>query len=128
MKICISSTRDHENAIADRRFGRCPYYAIYDDQNKTYDYMDNGAIAETHGAGLKAAQSIVDAGVEVVITGQVGPNAMEVLEAGKIGIYEMQGNKVNEQIQYLQAGKLKKMIAAGAPHEGMGRNGFSHKG
>lgn len=128
MKICISSTMDRDGAIADKRFGRCPYYAIYDEETQDYRFIENEGITEAHGAGLKAAQTVVDEGVNVVITGNLGPNAMRVLEAGHIEAYELKGNKVEDQIKYFKAGELKQITTPGSPHGGMGRNGFGHQG
>lgn len=127
MKICISSTMDKEGAIADKRFGRCPYYAIYDQATKDYHFIENEGLAEAHGAGLKAAQTMVDQGVQVVITGNVGPNALRVLDAGHIKTFAMKGNKVEDQIKYYQAGELEEITTPGAPHGGKGRNGFGHQ-
>jgi predicted Fe-Mo cluster-binding NifX family protein len=119
MKICISSTVDNMNGMTDGRFGRCPFYAIYDDATKEYEFVANDGAKEAQGAGLKAAQQVVDKGVEVVITGNVGPNAMRVLESGNIKIYKILGDKIKEQVDYYNQGKLISISKPGASHMGI---------
>jgi predicted Fe-Mo cluster-binding NifX family protein len=121
MKICISSTSDNVNALADSRFGRCQFYAIYDDETKEYEFIENKGAQEAQGAGLKAAQSVVDKNVDVVITGNMGPNAMRVLHSANIKVYKILGDKVKEQAKYYSEGKLISIDTPGASHMGMAR-------
>jgi predicted Fe-Mo cluster-binding NifX family protein len=39
------------------------------------------------GAGIQAAQTVANRGVEAVITGQIGPNAVRVLNSAGIAVY-----------------------------------------
>lgn len=120
MKICISSTQSNIDSVVDNRFGRCPFFAIYDSETKEYDFVENNGANEAHGAGLKAAQILVDKGAEVIITGQIGPNAMKVLNLANINLLKIRGNKLIEQIEYYQEDKLMKIDTPSAPHSGMG--------
>ncbi|GMQ59100.1 NifB/NifX family molybdenum-iron cluster-binding protein [Vallitalea sediminicola] len=121
MKICISSTVDNINGLTDGRFGRCPFYAIYDDETKEYEFVENEGAKAAQGAGIKAAQVVVDKGTEVVITGNLGPNAIRVLEAANIKIYRMLGDKIKEQADYYTEGKLISIDKPGASHMGIGK-------
>lgn len=56
-------------------FGRTPYFLIYDTDSKESVYLDNSAAASQSGAGIKAAQTIVDNRVDVLITPRCGENA-----------------------------------------------------
>ena len=84
MKIAISVTKAGEGAGLEMRFGRCPYFAVYDSETKEYEWFENAGIKAASGAGTGAAQALLDRGVEVVISGQYGPKAVQVLDAGKI--------------------------------------------
>ena len=60
-------------------FGRSKKFLIYDTDSKETRYIDNLAMNSQGGAGIKAAQVILDAGVDVLLTPQCGENAAKVL-------------------------------------------------
>ncbi|MBN2810007.1 MAG: NifB/NifX family molybdenum-iron cluster-binding protein [Deltaproteobacteria bacterium] len=84
MKIAISVTKAGTDATLEMRFGRCPYFAVYDSDSKTYEWFENSGIKAASGAGTGAAQALLDRNIEVVISGQYGPKAAQVLGAGNI--------------------------------------------
>ena len=49
-------------------FGRTPYFLIYDTETKESTFLDNSAATSTGGAGIKAAQTLVDNKVNVLLT------------------------------------------------------------
>jgi len=106
MKIAISSTEPNPDARVDLRFGRCRCFALVDVDTDTYDYTDNEAAALGGGAGLQAAQMLADAGVNAVITGNIGPNASNVLEAAGIKTYLCNSGTVPEVLQHYRNGLL----------------------
>ena len=106
MKIAISSTEPNPDARVDLRFGRCRCFALVDVDTDTYDYTDNEAAALGGGAGLQAAQMLADAGVNAVITGNIGPNASSVLEAAAIKTYLCNTGTVREVLQEYRNGRL----------------------
>jgi predicted Fe-Mo cluster-binding NifX family protein len=84
MKIAISTTTAGEAATLEMRFGRCPYFAVYDSETKEFEWFENEGIKATSGAGTGAAQALINRNIDIVISGQFGPKAVQVLEAGKI--------------------------------------------
>ena len=106
MKIAISSTELSPDAWVDFRFGRCRCFAIVDVEADTCDYIDNEAAALGGGAGLQAAQMIADAGVDAVITGNIGPNASSVLEAAGIKTFLCNPGTIREVLQHYRNGLL----------------------
>lgn len=120
MKLCISSTSDNKSALADRRFGRCPYFAIYDTDTNEFYFLENSSVNEAQGAGLSAAQKIMDEKVDAVITGNVGPNAMKILSAADINVYQLSGSTVEEQVQCYIENKLNIIDKPGPSHAGIG--------
>lgn len=106
MKIAISSTESNPDARVDIRFGRCCCFALVDIDTDTYDYIDNEAAALGGGAGLQAAQILADAGVNAVITGNIGPNASNVLKAAGIKTYLCNAGTVREALQHYRNGLL----------------------
>jgi len=120
MKVCISSTGKTTGESLDRKFGRCGYFIIADTESGNYTAIENEAAISGGGAGISAAQLVSEKGAEVVITGNVGPNAMDVLNAAGIMIYQGTDASVKENIESFKAGLLKKITENVPPHSGMG--------
>jgi predicted Fe-Mo cluster-binding NifX family protein len=87
-------------------FGRTPYFLVYDTESKESKFIDNSATVSTGGAGIKAAQTIVDNKVNVLLTPRCGENAADVLEAADIKIYKTNGISAKKNINIFIAGKL----------------------
>jgi len=107
MKICFSAVSKDKNSLLDARFGRCPYFLIFDDKDKKWVTVDNQAAAAFRGAGVIAAQVVVDLGCQAVVSGNVGPNAFNVLQGTGIKIYQGKVEKsIEENLRLLKKGKL----------------------
>ena len=120
MKICVTSTGPTMDASVDQRFGRCQYFVFVDPETMEHEAMPNTGIGASSGAGIQAAQTIADKGVDVVITGQVGPNAIETLGATNISIVTGATGTVSDAIgQYKSKGLQAVPPAPGAPAPGM---------
>ena len=115
MKICVSATSNSLDAPLDPRFGRCPYFVIVDSETMQFEAIPNMASGATGGAGIQAAQTIASKGVEVVITGNVGPNAFQALSATGIRIVTAALGTVKEVIEKYKNGELRE---TGAPTVG----------
>ncbi len=73
------------------------------------------------GAGIQAAQFIVDHQAKVVLTGHVGPNAFHALNSGGVEIYTGISGSVKDAIEQFQNNQLIKSSSSTAPaHTGMG--------
>ncbi|MDD3804416.1 MAG: NifB/NifX family molybdenum-iron cluster-binding protein [bacterium] len=111
MKIAVPAEDKNLTSLIDDRFGRAKGYIVYDTENKTLDWIDNSKNANaSQGAGLKAAQSIIDSGAETLLSYDVGPKAFELLKKSGIISYRIETKvKVNEAIVMFQENKLKKI-------------------
>lgn len=107
MKIAISSTGPDLNSEVDSRFGRCQYFIIYDTETKEHNALSNEAIAVSGGAGIQSAQFIKEQGVKIVLTGNVGPNAMSTLSAANVGVAVGASGTVQNVIDQYLTGSLK---------------------
>ncbi len=121
MKLCVSSTENKKNSQADSRFGRCPYFAIYNTENNTFEFIENSGITSPQGAGIAAAQQIVDQKVAVVITGNMGPNAMKIIEAAGIKTYKINSETIEDAVKLYMDNKLSTINKAVPSHSGMQR-------
>jgi len=126
MKICITSTGDSLEAQVDPRFGRCPYFILYDTDTDNFQAFENSSMTAVSGAGIQAAQFVVNEGAEIVITGNVGPNSFGVFNAAGVKIIiGVAGIKVKDAIEKFKKGELKTFASnptvAGHYGTGMGK-------
>ena len=121
MKLCVTATAGDLNAQVDPRFGRCQYFVIVDSETMAFEAMANEAIAAPGGAGIQAAQTMVNKGVDVVISGNIGPNAFQVLSTAGVKIATGAYGTVQEATEMYKSGKLGETSASTvADHAGMG--------
>jgi predicted Fe-Mo cluster-binding NifX family protein len=120
MKICITSAGESITSIMDPRFGRAAFFIIYDTDTKEYESLKNEAAITGGGAGITSGQLIVDKDVKALITGNVGPNAMNVLKAADITIYKGLSVSVKENIDNLNKGILDIISSTVPSHFGIG--------
>lgn len=124
MKICVSSSGTNLESQIDPRFGRCPYFIIIDDDTMKFEALANSNISAMHGAGIGAAQVVANKNVKVVITGNIGPNAYQVLSSTGIKIITGITGKVKDAIEKFKSGELEENPQPTvAPHFGVGRGG-----
>lgn len=115
MKIAIPVDGKSLDAQVSTSFGRTAYFLVYDTETKTDTYIDNAAIAAAGGAGIKAAQVVVDAGATILLTPRCGENAANVLQAADIKLVESMAGTAQENVDAYMAGKLTNSAAV---HEG----------
>ena len=106
MKLAISSSGKNLDAQLDPRFGRCAYFLIVDPADMRYEVFDNQSAAQSSGAGIQAAQFLADKNVSAVITGHVGPNAVQTLAAAGIDIFAEQQGSIQEVVKRYKSGTL----------------------
>jgi len=121
MKIVITAEGKDLDARVDPRFGRCEWFISVNSDSMDFDCSANSAVNSTQGAGIQAAQFVVDSQAEALVTGHVGPNAFEVIEASGIKIYDGTGLKAKKAIEKLKSGSLSEITKAGQAHAGMNR-------
>jgi predicted Fe-Mo cluster-binding NifX family protein len=122
MKIAISATGPTLDADVDPRFGRCQCFVIANPETIEFEAIDNSSAMAAGGAGISAAQMIVDKGVDAVLTGNCGPNAYQVLSAAGIKVITGVAGKVQDAVQGYKSGKFQSSSQPNVPgHFGMGR-------
>jgi predicted Fe-Mo cluster-binding NifX family protein len=114
----------------DPRFGRGPFFVIVDTDSMSENSIANTLVNATSGAGIQAAQEIARQGATALITGNVGPNAMQTLSAAKIDVYQYQGaGSVRDVVEKFKRGELTKIADASvSAHAGMGAGGQGGQG
>jgi predicted Fe-Mo cluster-binding NifX family protein len=107
MKIAISSSGNNLDSPLDPRFGRCAYFLIVDPADMRYEVFDNQSTALGSGAGIQAAQFLAGKNISAVITGHVGPNALQTLTAAGIDIFAEQQGTIKDVVTRYKTGGLK---------------------
>jgi len=123
MKICITSTGTSLDSSVDPRFGRCPYFIIYNTDGDTFESIENESRQAMGGAGIQAGQVIAAKEVTAVLSGNFGPNAFRVLQAANIKMYSGVTGIVKEAIEKYKNGQLTETASSNVQsHYGMNRN------
>ncbi len=128
MKICITSTGPDLDSPVDPRFGRCQHFLIISEKGKLIKSVANEGVRAMGGAGITAAQIVANEGINIVITGNIGPNAFMVLNQVGIKIYLGAFNiSSREALDMFNQGKLT-LARAPVPPFGPRRRGFGGRG
>jgi predicted Fe-Mo cluster-binding NifX family protein len=116
VKIALTAMGDGPDAILDTRFGRAEWFLIYDQETDAFEVIDNeenqGAV---QGAGVQAAETVVRAGAQVLITGHCGPKAFRALNAADVTVYNTDAETVAEALARFAAGMLEPANNANVP-------------
>jgi predicted Fe-Mo cluster-binding NifX family protein len=121
VKVAVSSSGAGLDADASPVFGRCPTYVFVDTDSMEAESVDNPAMSAGGGAGIQAAQFVVERGAEAVVSGNVGPNAFAVFESAGVPVYLFGGGSVREAVEACKEGRLSRAGTANVQaHAGMG--------
>lgn len=110
MKICLPVNENNDQTEICLSFGRTPYFLTVDTESGNKVYMKNAAADSAGGAGIAAAQSLVDQKVDAVLAPRCGQNSARVLQAAGIKMYRTVGNSVDENIRASIAGELSELL------------------
>jgi predicted Fe-Mo cluster-binding NifX family protein len=121
MKIAVSATAPDLDSEVDTRFGRCQYFVIVDPQTMEFEALDNSNAMAAGGAGISTAQMIASKGVEIVLTGNCGPNAYQTLSAAGIQVITGVSGRTKDTIEAFKAGRFQPSAQPSvSSHHGMG--------
>jgi len=121
MNIVVSANGADLDGPSSPVFGRCPMYVFVDTETMAYEAVENPAIAAAGGAGIQAAQFVVERGAQAVVTGNVGPNAFNVFQAAGVPVFVFGGGTVRQAVEAYRNGQLSASRGASAQaHAGIG--------
>jgi len=106
MKIAMPVDGKSMDSVVSISFGRAPYFLFYDTKTKEASFMDNPAATSPGGAGIKAAQMVLDNKADALLVPRCGENAAALIKAAGIGIYKTSGSSVVENIKAFIEEKL----------------------
>ena len=121
MKIAITASGDNLDSQLDPRFGRCQNFIIIESDTMEFEAMPNESAMASGGAGIQTAQNIVNTGINTLITGNVGPNAYEILSAAGIETMTGASGTIRQALEQYNSGSLQSAQGATVgSHAGMG--------
>lgn len=113
MKVVITAAAPDLSAQVDQRFGRAAHLVMVDTETGAFTSHDNSLnLNAAQGAGIQTGRNIANLGAQVVITGNVGPNAFRTLSAAGIKIFLAAEQTVSQAVEDFKAGKLKEVTIA----------------
>ena len=106
MKIIFSSAGKDLDSEVDPRFGRAQNFLLVDSDTGEYEAIDNAQnVNMMSGAGIQTAETVVNSGAEVVITGHCGPKAFRTLNAAAIKIVIGAEGKIRDALDKFKKGE-----------------------
>jgi len=86
-----------------------------------FEALDNSNAMAAGGAGISTAQMIASKGVEVVLTGNCGPNAYQTLSAAGLQVISGVSGRIRDAIEAFKAGRFQSSAQPSVgSHYGMG--------
>jgi len=120
VRVAISTLGPTLDDRLDERFGRASYLLIVDPEGRQVQVVDNRTNQQAmQGAGLGAAEKVLEHGVGVVLTGHLGPKAFRALHEAGIEGFDGTGMTAREALEAWSAGRLAR-LGQGDGHQGLG--------
>lgn len=112
MKVAVTASQPDLLSAIDQRFGRAKYLLIVTLPERTFEVVENRAAASAaQGAGIAAAQTVIDTKAEAVITGHCGPKAFQALQAAGIRVYVAGEGTVVDALDRLEKNERQELTA-----------------
>ncbi|MEN8126957.1 MAG: NifB/NifX family molybdenum-iron cluster-binding protein [Planctomycetota bacterium] len=113
MKVVITAQGNEVSSEVDLRFGRAANLIVMDTETGDFQTHSNTTnLNAAQGAGIQTGRNVAELGVEAVITGNVGPNAMKTLKAAGVKVFPAEKQTVAEAVESFKAGNLKEVDQA----------------
>lgn len=116
MKIVLPIEKTNGEDLVGTSFGRTEYFMYFDSEKDETLISENKAAMQQGGAGIKAAQAVIDMNPDVVILPQCGQNAMDLFIAAKLTVLKSVSRDVLENIEKCLNNQLETL---NDPHPGL---------
>lgn len=107
MKVAITSSGNSPEANLDSRFGRCAWFAIYDTEIQSIEFIPNIRKENIEGAGEAAVELMISKNVKKIISGEFGAKVKTRFDQIQIQLIILpdQYKTIREIIEYLDRSK-----------------------
>lgn len=120
MIVMIPVVNDNASTQVAANFGRAPYFMLRDTATGAMEFVKNTAADSPGGAGIKAAQIVVDHGPGALLVPQCGQNAADVIHGAGIPMYQTRGFDLEKNMEALIRGELEVLTEIHAGFHGHG--------
>lgn len=120
MIVALPIDEKNVNEKVSESFGRAKYFVIYNDYSQDYTFVENNGLNSEDGAGIEAAQTLLDNNVDAVFMKRCGKNAAKALESAGVKLYEAEDIPVLDNVSIYRRNNLKALENI---HEGYHGNG-----
>ncbi len=110
MKVILPVLGNSPQSVIDPRFGRCKFYALADTESDEITFIPYEE--KERGSGINAANYVLNYKPDVIVVGNIGPKAFQVLSRAGIKIYGGVNGSIQEILDKLKNGKLKPLTSA----------------
>jgi len=109
MKYVLATNDKNLFANISPVFARAYYFAIYDTETKEVEFVENKASQSQGGAGVKAAQLVVDLNADKLIVMRLGENSYNVLRLTNIEVLQTPSDSIINIFTNCANSKLNKL-------------------
>jgi predicted Fe-Mo cluster-binding NifX family protein len=107
MKVAITSQGPKVESEIDPRFGRARYFIVVDTESGQFTTHDNQKnVDAVQGAGIQAGRTVIELGAGALITGHIGPKALDTLQAAGVEVYSGVSGTVQDAVGVFKRGGL----------------------
>ncbi|MEA3305336.1 MAG: NifB/NifX family molybdenum-iron cluster-binding protein [Candidatus Omnitrophota bacterium] len=106
-KICVTSQGNTLDSQVDPRFGRCQYFIIVNTETLEFEAIQNPNLDTMGGAGVQSGQLVASQQVKAILTGNVGPNAFQTLQAAGVTVITGVSGSIKDAVEKYKKGELK---------------------
>jgi len=121
LKIVISAEGKTIENLLDIRFGRCEYFQIHDTESGEVKILENKGQNCSGGAGFVAANQLIVQKVDIIITGNLGPNAFEIIEKAGIIAYKCENVDISLVLEKYNKSELEEIKMSGPAYHGVNK-------
>ncbi len=90
-------------------FGRCQTFLFVNPETLDFEVLPNSAVDVSAGAGVQAAQLIIQHGAQAVLARSLGPKAFSLLQAAGLSAYELEDGTVREALLAFKSKRLNQL-------------------
>ena len=98
MTIAIPVSNENIDSAVDDRFGRCPFFCLYNLETKQIEFKENSLKNGSGGVGPQVVEFLANNGVNKVYAVEFGPKAKEMLDKLKMETQEVNSKQTVREI------------------------------
>ena len=124
MKVAVPTT---EANTVDAHFGHCEFFTVFTIENQAI--VNSEIVQSPQGCGCKSniAETLHEMGVEVMLAGNMGGGAVNVLQSNGITVYRGAEGDVKELVEQFVNGDVEDSGESCRQHEHHRGNGGGHQ-